>query len=85
MATTLHASPMVLACPTSVTTIIHKDFKAMAKNPHILLLENCKPMKELPQLHCDMMERGLCRKASYINKLISACDEMGTYESLSYV
>ncbi|KAK4252623.1 hypothetical protein QN277_014370 [Acacia crassicarpa] len=84
MAVTLHASPMVLACPTSATTIIPKDFKAVAKNPHIFLLENCKTMKELPQLHCDMMKRGLCRKSSYINKLISACVEMGTYESLSY-
>ncbi|KAI9075970.1 hypothetical protein K1719_042042 [Acacia pycnantha] len=84
MAATLHAFPMVSACPTSATPIIHKEFKAMAKNPHILLLENCKTMKELPQLHCDMMKRGLCHKASYINKLISACVEMGTYESLSY-
>ncbi|XP_028803849.1 pentatricopeptide repeat-containing protein At3g22690-like [Neltuma alba] len=83
MAATLHASPMVSPCPPSTPTI-HKEFKAMAKNPHSLLLENCKTMKELQQLHCDIMKNGLCHKASYINKLISACVKMGTYESLSY-
>ncbi|XP_054821598.1 pentatricopeptide repeat-containing protein At3g22690 isoform X2 [Prosopis cineraria] len=84
MAATLKAPPMVSACPSSATPTIHKEFKAMVKSPHISLLENSKTMKELTQLHCDMMKKGLCRKASYVNKLISACVEMGTYESLSY-
>lgn len=47
-------------------------------------LESCKTMKELTQLHCDIIKRGFSHRASHINKLISACVQVGTYESLSY-
>lgn len=84
MAATLHPSPLLLASPTSASPTNQKEFEAIGKNSPIVLLRNCKTMKELKQLHCDMMKKGLCHKASYVNKLISACVEIGTRESLYY-
>lgn len=49
------------------------------------LVKNCKTLKELRQLHCDMMKKGLCHKpGGDVNKLIAACVQMGTHESLDY-
>ncbi|ESW29103.1 hypothetical protein PHAVU_002G043500 [Phaseolus vulgaris] len=80
MATTLHPSSIVLV-PTSL-----KEAKPLTTNSSQKLLANCKTLNELKQLHCDMMKKGLCHKpgGDHINKLIAACVQIGTLESLDY-
>lgn len=79
MAATFHPSPIVIASPTT-----QKDPKPVTKNSSPKLLVNCKTLKELKQLHCFMMKKGLCHKASDFNKLVAACVKIGTHDSLHY-
>ncbi|XP_057450239.1 pentatricopeptide repeat-containing protein At3g22690 [Lotus japonicus] len=73
MATTLHPSSTLLV-PTG-----QKESKPIATNP------SPKTLKELKQLHCDMMKKGLCHKASTeLNKLVASCVKIGIHESLDY-
>ncbi|KAL2317228.1 hypothetical protein Fmac_031104 [Flemingia macrophylla] len=72
MATTLFPSSLLLV-PKTV-----KEPKPVSPK----LLANCKTLKELHQLHCDMMKKGFSQKA--LNNLIAACVQIGTPESLDY-
>ncbi|TKY71152.1 Pentatricopeptide repeat-containing protein [Spatholobus suberectus] len=79
MAATLLPSSTLLV-PTNV-----KEAKPITTNSSPKLLVNCKTLKELKQLHCDMMKKGLCHKAGGdLNKLIVACVQIGAHESLEY-
>lgn len=69
MAATFHPSH-VLLLPTTQ--------KAKNSSPPNKLLQNCKTLNELTQLHCDMMKKGL------FHNLIAACVQIGTHESLNY-
>eukprot|EP00256_Glycine_max_P019904 XP_003538647.2 pentatricopeptide repeat-containing protein At3g22690 [Glycine max] len=80
MATTLFPSSTLLV-PASL-----KEANPITRNSSSKLLVNCKTLKELKQLHCDMMKKGLlCHKpASNLNKLIASSVQIGTLESLDY-
>ncbi|KAJ1383098.1 Tetratricopeptide-like helical domain superfamily [Sesbania bispinosa] len=78
MAATLHPSSILLV-PAS-----QNEPKPMTTNSSPNLLANCKTLNELKQLHCDMMKKGLCHKPGNFNKLIAACVQIGTHESLDY-
>ncbi|KAK7308043.1 hypothetical protein VNO77_41634 [Canavalia gladiata] len=72
MAATLRPSS-VLSVPTSP-----KEPKSITTNSSPKLLTNCKTLKELKQLHCHVMKKCL------YHKLIAACVQIGTHESLDY-
>jgi pentatricopeptide repeat protein len=76
MATTLHPSSPILLLPTTQN--------AKNSSSHNYLFPNCKTLNELKQLHCNMMKKGLSHKPSNLNKLIAACVQIGTHESLNY-
>ncbi|XP_014519513.1 pentatricopeptide repeat-containing protein At3g22690 [Vigna radiata var. radiata] len=79
MATTLQPS-LIVSVPTSV-----KEAKPITTKSSQKLLSNCKTLNELKQLHCDMMKKGLCHKpGGHFNKLVAACVQIGTLESLDY-
>ncbi|AES93706.2 putative tetratricopeptide-like helical domain, DYW domain-containing protein [Medicago truncatula] len=66
--TTLHQSSSPLLLPTTT------------QKPKNSSLQTCKTLIELKQLHCNMLKKGVFN----INKLIAACVQMGTHESLNY-
>ncbi|KAF8388092.1 hypothetical protein HHK36_026758 [Tetracentron sinense] len=47
-------------------------------------LRICRNMKELRQLHGQITKKGLAQAPLSVTKLITACAEMATFESLSY-
>ncbi|KAK7253152.1 hypothetical protein RIF29_37628 [Crotalaria pallida] len=82
MAATFLPTPPIITPPPPTTP---KEPKPLTTNSSPkLLFSNCKTLKELRQLHCYMMKRGLCYKASSVNKLIGSCVHIATHESLHY-
>ncbi|KAK7405923.1 hypothetical protein VNO78_07535 [Psophocarpus tetragonolobus] len=84
MPMTLHpSSSSTLLIPTS--TSVKEAAKPVTTNSSLKLLVKCKTLKEVKQLHCDMMKKGLSHNAGGdFSKFIAACVQIGTHESLDY-
>ncbi|KAF3796072.1 Pentatricopeptide repeat-containing protein [Nymphaea thermarum] len=54
------------------------------QNPAILHLKNCRNVQECVQVHGFMVKAGLCRDLHSVGKLIAACAEAATPESVDY-
>ncbi|XP_022138268.1 pentatricopeptide repeat-containing protein At3g22690 [Momordica charantia] len=85
MAANLHPCPPVSATPNCIIPTSPNHSKHTPSH-HFRggLFRNCKTMDELRQLHCYVSKQGVIRKQSAVTKLISACVEMGTWESMDY-
>jgi pentatricopeptide repeat protein len=88
MAVTLPLPPVVSATPSSITlTNLDEAMpKTTAKDSSSPTgyFKNCKTMNELRQIHCNITKKGICHSPSSVTKLIAACAEMGSSESLHY-
>ncbi|PRQ49693.1 putative tetratricopeptide-like helical domain, DYW domain-containing protein [Rosa chinensis] len=85
MAAMLQLSPLVSATPSFIAPTNQNEPKAIAKDTSPTgSLRNCKTINQVKQLHCHITKTGFSHTPSNVTKLISACAEMGTFESLDY-
>lgn len=85
MAATLLFGPLVSATPNSTSPALQTETKTVATDSSpIGLLEKCKTMDELKQLHCNITKKGLNHRLSAVTKLIANCSGIGSVESLGY-
>ncbi|KAK7819798.1 pentatricopeptide repeat-containing protein [Quercus suber] len=83
--TLLPLSPLVSATPTFITPTNQNDPKTTTKHPSPNgSFQNCKSIKELKQVQSHFTKKGLTHSPSTVSKLIVACAQMGTLESLDY-
>ncbi|GKV19643.1 hypothetical protein SLEP1_g29872 [Rubroshorea leprosula] len=77
-------SPIV-ATPSFPILSNQNEHKTITESSSLAVsLKNCKTITELEQLHCHMTKQGLNRDHSAMCKFMSACTEMGTFDSLNY-
>ncbi|KAF5466105.1 hypothetical protein F2P56_016060 [Juglans regia] len=85
MAVTIPLYPLVSSTPISIIPTSQDEQKTTAKDSTPTgSFKNCKTIKELKQRHCRFTKKGLGHSPSSVAKLIAACSEMGTPESLDY-
>ncbi|KAH7522279.1 hypothetical protein FEM48_Zijuj07G0121500 [Ziziphus jujuba var. spinosa] len=85
MAATQLFGPLVSATPSSTSPTLQNETKTIPTDSSpIGLLEKCKTMDELKQLHCSITKKGLNYRLSAVTKLIANCSAMGSVESLDY-
>ncbi|KAK4587394.1 hypothetical protein RGQ29_024198 [Quercus rubra] len=83
--TLLPLSPLVSATPTFITPTNQNDPKTTSKDPSPTgSFQNCKSIKELKQVQSLFTKKGLTHSPSTVSKLIAACAQMGTLDSLDY-
>ncbi|XP_077239667.1 LOW protein: PPR containing-like protein [Tasmannia lanceolata] len=80
-ATLLHLS--ISPSFDAVNTENERPFK-IKDNSSIGSLKICRNMQELKQIHGQMMKTGLTKLPPNVSKLIAACAEIATLESLNY-
>ncbi|OMO54634.1 hypothetical protein CCACVL1_27701 [Corchorus capsularis] len=78
-------SPVVIS-PTFKTLIKQTQAHQTETNDSSLTvsLKTCKNLTEFRKLHCQVTKQGLIHQPATVTKLISACTEMGTFDSLVY-
>ncbi|OVA15528.1 Pentatricopeptide repeat [Macleaya cordata] len=84
MAATLLPSPLTSLPEDGIITVQNKSRTKPTNFSAVGSLKTCRNLNELKQLHGQITKTGFTEAPTAMTKLISACSEMGTLESLNY-